>query len=75
MTHTHDERPIIRMDQMEEGKRYHSTVVSGEYFKAGGRYFYTNGATGTHKEVALPPEEKRTAWAFMVFEERKQVSA
>ena len=68
MTHTHDGRPVIPMDQMEEGKQYHSTVVSGEYSRVGGRYFYTNGATGLHTEVIRPAEEKRASWAYMVFE-------
>jgi len=61
-------KPVIRMDQMVEGKRYCSTVVSGTYSKVGEQYFYTNGATGTHGPVNLPKAENRESWAYMVFE-------
>ncbi len=67
---THDGRAIIPMDQMIEGKRYHSTCVSGEFFTEGGKFFYVNGATGEFRHAVLPNESKRESWAYMVFEKR-----
>ena len=67
-------KQLIRQDEMQEGIKYESTVVSGEYTKKDGRYYYTNHATGVYMmEVKLPAEKNIDSWAYMVYLKNKGV--